>query len=551
MSYEDHTINIFGSTSVAQEYGDLYATWAANVEDDPQPGDLAILDPYDRVTSHNAPTDRDTRTKIWSLNMQWDISDSWSLTSVTSDQDYSGQITGIDGSGFTNSEGLYVEATSDLSVGPYKIAGFNQDQGSDGVTQEFRATFESDTLSSIVGVFYSDTSLYNYVPFTSPLGALPGGRIFEAAGISDLSEDAEEWAIFNHNIWTIREGLDLTVGVRYSEVEKTSHKAQLTGWGPLADLNTPPVPVAPWGDEDVTQQDKWDAITGTLKLTWWMNDEIALYGGWDRGFKAGGHNVCKGTDVTPDCPEPFAEETADNFEVGFKGRFFENALVWNAAVFTQLYDDYQVEIQDEVGVGNSILNAAKTKIEGVETDFQWLATPNLLIDGSVSYVDARWDEYEDAGCIRAQYQRVACTNVDENGNNVQDLSGKRLNYTSPWTANLNMTWDDEFSNGMGWYLRGEYAYRGDRFFMPDLDPAVTDGAYGLFNASLGLTSAEGNWDVILWAKNITDEDYLITGSRNRDFGNPAFGPESVEGYRVTPGEERTYGVTLKYRFEKY
>ena len=87
----------------------------------------------------------------------------------------------------------------------------------------------------------------------------------------------------------------------------------------------------------------------------------------------------------------------------------------------------------------------------------------------------------------------------------------------------------------------------DRFFFPDLDPELTDDDYSLFNASIGFTGASDNWDIIIWGKNLTDEEYLIGGARNRDAGNAAFGATPIEGYRVTAGEERTYGITLKYR----
>ena len=197
-----------------------------------------------------------------------------------------------------------------------------------------------------------------------------------------------------------------------------------------------------------------------------------------------------------------------------------------------------------MGIGNTILNAASAEISGVETDLQWLASDNLLVEGNVSYIDARWDEFDNAECLRIQYQAVKCDS--ETG--TQDLSGKRLNYTSPWTANVSATWSDNFNNGMGWYIRGEYVYRDDVFFFPDLDPDLTADAYSLFNAQLGFTAADDSWEVMLWGKNILDEDYLEGGSRNRDASEPAFGGTPTEGYRVTVGEEATYGVTLKYRF---
>ena len=273
------------------------------------------------------------------------------------------------------------------------------------------------------------------------------------------------------------------------------------------------------------------------------------YAGWDRGFKAGGHDVCKDDGTTePFCPEPFDSEVADNFELGFKSRF-GGQLIWNGAVFYQQFDDYQVEVQDEEGIGNTILNAASAEIWGVETDFQWLATENLIIDGNVAYIDATWDEFEDAECLRPQYQREACDPVT----GTQDLSGEDLNYNSPWTANLNATWNSTFGNGMNWWIRGEIAYRDEVFFFPDLDPDLVAEDYTLVNAMIGLSAADESWEIMLWGKNIFDEEYLAEGSRNRDAGAASFdaaigGPPPGEGYRVTRGDQATYGVTLKYRF---
>ena len=93
------------------------------------------------------------------------------------------------------------------------------------------------------------------------------------------------------------------------------------------------------------------------------------------------------------------------------------------------------------------------------------------------------------------------------------------------------------------------AYRDELYFFPDLDPDLVAEDYTLVNAMIGLSAADETWEVMLWGKNIFDEEYLRTGSRNRDAGIEAFpGPLPTEGYRVSPGDEATYGVTLKYRF---
>jgi iron complex outermembrane receptor protein len=552
LGYEEHDIAAEGTLSVAAEFGDLFYSWEENIAGvtDPADSQLIVLDPYDRENAAVSPTNRQTDTEIWSLHMDWEINDRWSMTSITGDQSYLLNNTGADNSSFVNAEGKQVDSSFTLTTAPYRLMNVIQNQGTDSFTQELRFNYEGDSWSSIIGGFYAETDLSSIVHINF-LQAIFGTLPVYAPTLSNIEDDVTEWALFTHNIWSIQDGFDLTFGLRYSDVEKEATKVQLAGAvGDFAEFGHPLVPTTPWADDLPVQKDSWDEITGTVKLTWWLNDEVSLYGGWDRGFKAGGHNVCKGSEETPNCPEPFKSETADNFEVGLKGRFLDNTLVWNISAFYQTYDDYQVEIQDDEGVGNSVVNAAAVEIKGFETDFQWLSGEHLLIDGNLAYVDALWDDYKNAGCIRPQYQREVCTTVLDNGNFAQDLSGERLNYTSPWSGNLNATWSDEFDNGLNWYVRGEVSYRDDVFFFPDLDPAATADAYTVLNASLGLGSESGNWDIILWGKNLAEEEFLTAANRARDSnGLPQFtGIAPVEGYRVTPGAERSYGLTLKYRF---
>ena len=529
LTYEYHDSEVIGATAVAQQYGDLYQTLdLANVLGGGEP-QLRVLDPYDEKTDHSNPPVRDAETEFIFLNMEWALNDEWELTSVTSSQDWESTVKGQSAPDPVNFPDIL---SADTTYGPYYLSDFITKPSAESFTQELRFSYDSDNWSSIIGAFYADTEIPNYTPFSQTIGVfpIPGNPfIIKAAGLSDIREDITEWALFTHNIYTIRDGMEFTFGLRYSDVEKESIKGQLTGVGPLAELNSPFVPTTSWADDIPKRTDSWDEVTGTLKLNYYVTDDVAVYGGWDRGFKAGGHDVCKDNNGEPLCNN-FDSEIADNFEVGFKGRF-GGSLIWNGAVFYQTFDDYQVEVQDEEGIGNTILNAASAEIWGVETDFQWLLGSNLLIDGNISYVDATWDDFEDAECLRPQYQREACDPVT----GTQDLSGEDLNYNSPWTANINATWSSNFGNGMGWWIRGEVAYKDEVYFFPDLDPDVVADDYTLFNASIGLRAEDDSWEIMLWGKNIFDEEYLRNGSRNRDAGAASFaaavgGPDPVEGY---------------------
>lgn len=558
LGYEKHDTVVVGGGSTIQQFGDLWEVWEQEIEGvAPEDTKLIPFAPDDYTVDNVAFSDRDTEYEIFSLHLEYAINDLWTFTSVTSDQEYTLVTRGAKGvgtsydqpvnSGIENpAPGLNSAAAGTL--GPYFISEFILDNNDTSFTQEFRFTYSGDTWSSILGAFYAETDLDRVTQFNQTFGIL-GGAPQYAPGVSDLIDDTEEWALFTHNIYSFNEGLDLTFGIRYSEVEKTAKKGQTLGTGIFGNLRSFLITPTPWHGNTPEQKDTWDEVTGTVKLTYWLTEEMSLYGGWDRGFKAGGHNVCKDSRRNgiegPDCPDPFDSEVADNFEVGIKGRFLDNTLVFNSSIFYQEYEDYQVEVPDPVGIGNSVVNAAGATIQGIEADFQWLVGEHLLLDGNAAYIDSRWDEYEEAGCIRPQYRREACS-PNEEGSMVQDLSDQRLNYAPLWSANLNATWSDYFNNGLSWYVRGEITFKDDRHFFPDNDPEPRDGSYTLFNASVGISGASGNWDVILWGKNLTETDYISSGDQNRDENSLSAAP--FGGYRYTAGIDRTYGVTLKYRF---
>ena len=578
--HEYHETEVTGASSVPLEYGDLITTYAQIYNNNPVltglygPIDTTIGDPFARSTNNESgQLGRDTLTEVSSINIEYELTDEWLFSSISSLQNWNQ----------ANDKGAILRAdaltelgattippgSSDTARSPFLLGPFVNEYYLDSKTQEFRFTYEGEKLASILGAFYADSEDGNITPvaFATAVipSALPGVGVTPVVVrnetlVSNITE-TKEWAVFSHNTYNFTDALEFTFGLRYSEVKKTTTAGQQLGPGTTiyADLHTLPTLSSQW---DVpVQEDTWSAITGTLKLNYYLTEDVSVYAGYDRGFKAGGHNTAKdvigivdvgGGNFLPvsqgvRVSDPFDEEYADNLEVGFKSYFFDRSLRWNGSVFYQMYSDYQVDIQDSDSIGNTIQNAAEAIITGFETDIQWIATENLMFDATLSYVDARWDSYKNASCIRPQFAAVACP-VGAGGG-VQDLTNKRINSNSPWTANFNTTWDDTFSNGMAWYIRGEVAFRDDLIFSPDLDPATKQSSYMMFNASFSVSTEDGDIQAILWGKNLTDEKYytLIEGNRDGSSPNPMAPPPS-EGLRANLGEERSYGVTLKYNF---
>lgn len=588
-------------------------------------------DMFDREVMTASSQDRETDFDLGTLTLEYETDIDWTFTSVSSYQVYE-LVAGGDGP----------NGSGDAHFSLFDSFLVNNTFHTEGLSQEFRATFEGDYLSSIIGMFYAKTD-YNTETAGNKLSVLdlpldptfnsalydpfnPATYANPAYGTGDLylpldsfsDEMSEEWAIFTHNTYDITDEIELTFGLRYSEVRKERRGGNRTGVGEFADLGgiyvdagtdiswtIPPslggpfppgsgiafagYPGAPYGSgmllvplaalggaytstwEPVQGNDKWTATTGSFKIAYRINEDVKAYLGVDRGFKAGGFNAQNGTPTnTPggpiflSAPPPteFDSEFATNIELGMKGTFFDNTVRWNSAIYRQLFEDFQVELQDDVGIGQSIVNAAEVEVVGAETEVTWLVNDKVLVDANVSYADAHFKKFDNADCITPQYAAIACASPDLDGdgrpdNNAPlDLTDKRLNATARWTANFSGTYTDDLANtGMSWYARGEIAFRDDRIDFPDLDPVSKQPSYTLLNVSFGLLAEDESWEAVLWVKNLTDEDYATIHNRARDDASSAAAlsgdftalPTS-EGVRVKLGDPREIGLTARYRF---
>lgn len=97
----------------------------------------------------------------------------------------------------------------------------------------------------------------------------------------------------------------------------------------------------------------------------------------------------------------------------------------------------------------------------------------------------------------------------------------------------------EFPVGSSMHLgfQGNFKYTDDMFRDAFNDPFNFTDSYTVADARVSLTSDSGTWELALWAKNLTDEEYTeqsfnfvdLTGLANQLYGPP-----------------RTFGATFTY-----
>ncbi len=449
--------------------------------------------------------------------------------------------------------------------------------------QEFRLTGIHGNLDWLVGGIYSreDLDLNDAIRFGSDwefylglaasgganpllisqaLGALPGAPALAPGqwlpGGSGVNQDVynqrgESWAIFTHNTYQLTDRFAITGGLRWTNETKdvtasfstnpTPACAVLeavfgpdpiagsagTGLAPLAPLICLPYARSSLDANGYDQSRTDEELSGTIRFTFDATDDMMIYAGYSRGFKAGGYNldrqfngpVVAGSYVNPD--SSFLPETVDSWEIGFKSQLFANSLQLNGNFFYQTIDDFQ--LNTFTGLAFVVENIAEIETRGVELDFTW-ATPvdGLDISGGYAYVDARYGD--NLGTLPPALSR---------------LPGERISLTPRHSANLQFIYQQPLGNGLAFQLAGDGRWVSDYNTGSDLAPGKVQPSFALFNGRVGIGSEDERWALELWGRNLTDETYVQV----------AFDQFAQTGtFGGFLGAPRTYGVTLRTRF---
>lgn len=446
----------------------------------------------------------------------------------------------------------------------------------DQYSQEIRLTSPlGQTFEYITGLYYHKADLY----YTSRESF--GTALFNAPNVTrsyDFDQDQELWAVFGSLTWNFSDVSRATLGLRYSDEEKTVDrqldKSFTSGWdfssaiglppGSLAFGNTaeeydrfeatlPPVAAAldagVWGDDGFLgtyehsftgRKRSEDFVDWYVNLEYDITDETLIYATTSTGIKGGGFDARFLKDAPRSDLFEYDEEESLAFELGFKTTLLDGAMRLNGAIFRNEVSDQQVSVFDGA-TGFLVTNAAEVISQGVEMDLQWAATENLIISAAGSYLDATYDSWETGACWASQQidpahpaYKPGC--VD----GFRDASGDQTPYAPDFAFNLNF----DYSMPIGDSLEGRgvlnYNYSDEIFTASDLDPDIAmQDAFSLVDARLSLGHVDGTWEVALIGKNLTDEEYSYN---NND--QPLVGGNGYNSLHRL----RSYAVQASYRF---
>ncbi|MCF6194765.1 MAG: TonB-dependent receptor, partial [Kangiellaceae bacterium] len=336
----------------------------------------------------------------------------------------------------------------------------------------------------------------------------------------------------------------ITGGLRYSYEEKD---VRFQG---IIDQGLVPVPVFIQENFDVSGKDDWDNISGRVVVDWKLSDDVMTYVSISNGFKSGGFI---GSPSTPTrALDSFNEETATNYEWGFKSTLLDNTLRINGSLFFTDYQDLQVTRFTQLAdnptnpFGEFITeNAASAEIFGLELEVTWLLTDNLEIGGSYAYLDATYKNFSPnvanlapgGGIGACPTDSTAVSNNPADGC-IPDFSGNQLRQAPENMLSFYIR--HNYDMGENGFITSKLSYRfqDDSFYDPNNNDLAVIPDYTIIDAFVAWSSANEDWSIKAWMKNLTDEEYRVHVYTQRssqiafaNFGNP-----------------KTFGVTAEYNF---
>ena len=188
-----------------------------------------------------------------------------------------------------------------------------------------------------------------------------------------------------------------------------------------------------------------------------------------------------------------------------------------------------------------MVNAGEINIQGFELDALLEASDNVMITAAATYLDAEFDSYERASCPNALLlptpvppNLVTCDPTNSAFTAVQDLSGQTNEGVAEWSASSTATWYFPIG-GLEGFVRGEVQFSSGINLAGDQAPQKTRDDLTLFNASIGIGNPNKGWNLTLWGKNLSDEEFP------QGIFDSVAQPGSLSGY---PNDPPLYGLTL-------
>ena len=491
--------------------------------------------------------------KLASLELNWDLA-GHQLTSISGKQDSTkpGRL--------ENDRAFYQPALNSAFVEGDLNTFQETNTAVDSFSQEFRlASVDNDTWDYMVGAFYNKQDTTTSFASWGARDIVIGDVNFLTGG--SVPVNREDFAIFTFNTVRLTDDLAIDIGLCHQKVNRFNlTDVFLLEFGQIAvdpafagvvDQITSGFeanfPISAISDKD--SRTSSEATTGSFTVRYNLDEDISLYGSYNRSFRTGGISIIPDPNIAvieAAGQLKYDDETSDAIEFGMKGRFWDGRATANVAIYLQKFDGLisrniglqalTADSSSSFDIPGGITYNADATMQGLEIDGQILITERWSAGGAFSYNESEYDDGAQSPCSAAG-ELLTC-----------EIGGDRIAGQPKLSFSLNSEYYIPLDS-VEWYVRGLYKYTGDIINSSAISGLTNArekfNSYDTINLFTGIRAENGQWDVSLWAKNLLDEEALLTEIPSDTYDIAASGGSYVSPTLIP---ERTIGLTARYNF---
>jgi outer membrane receptor protein involved in Fe transport len=361
--------------------------------------------------------------------------------------------------------------------------------------------------------------------------------------MSFVNTRTKEMAAYGEGTFHITDAWQVTGGLRYYKYKAFAEGATdtpLTAGG----RRRTPYPLVQFDPARIRSGNtKNDGFVYKLNTSYKFNEDLLVYGTYSTGYRTGnvnrvapcldplppGQNVCATANELS-----FGPDKTKNAEIGVRASLFNKRLQFTADAFHVDWADLQTPSQTVNGAVGITKNAGKAVSKGFEFSGQFLITPELSLQGTYSYTDAKLTEDAPALLVSQGVQYDAFDG-DRLPGSAKHQASAQLTYTYPLPngGNIEASWATTYTGNI-------YSRVGLRAFgeiIPDY-----------LNNRASVTYHGEHFDIGAFVDNIFDK-YAVTGISNDISSYNQTRTGVVERYYarsvLTP---RRFGVDMRFHY---
>lgn len=394
-------------------------------------------------------------------------------------------------------------------------------------SQELRLSNQVGPLSYLVGAYFLKSRNEqggNDAPDPAHpfAGFGPGALFYDILRRNALYQPSnlktQAHAVFGQLGYDLTEQLNVTVGLRKGHEALSGSAGSFFGTIAGAIITATPM---------TYREAEFDATTGNVNISYKVTPDIVTYASYSKGNSPGGFN----SGVFATAQYNYSPQQVDAFEIGLKSQLFDRRLQLNAALFDNKYSDLQLTQNAFVNgaIASRITNAGKASGRGLDLDAVGVLSKDWRVGLQYTYADSKITRYDmlPLPALQVDFTGVPLVRSPKHSANAS-VTFKQM--VGP--GRLSLTAEESYSSS----YTNDYQGVAATATIPQQLALYRTPGYATTN--LNGSYSWGDWVLSGFVRNVSNRQYIAS----------VLAFDAVSYPQELPGEPRTVGLSLKYKF---